>query len=108
MRDRLKNNKKAVFGPFLRRIGAMFVDVFRSIDAVMRGRAVEAIEYEIAELDNLFGLMVMGSFIGIPAPPIHVTMALLPVMHKEMVLMLDKVATAHDPLGDLFSVLQID
>jgi hypothetical protein len=52
--------------------------------------------------------MVMGSFIGIPAPPVHVTMDLLPVMHKEMAIMLDKVATAHDPLGDLFSVLQID
>jgi hypothetical protein len=29
-------------------------------------------------------------------------------MEKEMEIMLEKVSTAHDPLGDLFSVLGID
>jgi hypothetical protein len=35
-------------------------------------------------------------------------MALLPEMEKELGIMLEKVSTAHDPLGDLFSVLGID
>jgi len=51
---------------------------------------------------------VLGAFIGIPSPPIHITMALLPVMENELEIMLEKVSTAHDPLGDLFSVLDID
>ena len=76
--------------------------------AVMRGRAVETIAYEIEELDNIFGVLVLGTFIGIPSPPIHVTMDLLPLMEKELTLMLDKISTAHDPLGNLFSVLEID
>jgi hypothetical protein len=74
----------------------------------MRGRAVEAVEYELEELDHIFGILVLGAFIGIPSPPIHITMELLPLMDKELDIMLEKISTAHDPLGELFSVLDID
>jgi len=84
------------------------ITAFKNMDAVMRGKAVETIEYELEELDNIFAVIVLGAFIGIPSPPIHVTMALLPIMEKEFETMLEKVSTAHDPLGDLFSVLDID
>ena len=81
---------------------------FQVADEVMRGKAVGTIEYEVGELDNIFAILVLGAFIGIPSPPIHITMALLPEMGKELEIMLEKVSTAHDPLGDLFSVLDID
>ena len=84
------------------------VSAFKVADEVMRGKAVETIEYEVEELDNIFGILVLGAFIGIPSPPIHITMELLPLMEKEFEIMLEKVSTAHDPLGDLFSVLDID
>ena len=84
------------------------VSAFKISDAVMRGQAVQTIEYEVEELDNIFGILVLGAFIGIPSPPIHITMALLPHMEKELHIILEKVSTAHDPLGDLFSVLDID
>lgn len=82
--------------------------LWQSADAVMRGKAVEAIEYEIDELVNIFGILVLGTFIGIPAPPVHVSMELLPLMSEELDVMLDRIMTAHDPLGDLFSVFSID
>lgn len=82
--------------------------VLQTTDAVMRGRAVETVGYELEELENIFGILVLGAFIGIPSPPIHITMALFPLMDREINLMLEKVSTAHDPLGDLFSVLGID
>jgi hypothetical protein len=81
---------------------------FATTDAVMRGRAVDTVQYELEELDHIFGVLVLGAFIGIPAPPIHITMDLLPLMERDLNLMLEKVSTAHDPLGDLFSVLEID
>jgi hypothetical protein len=84
------------------------IDVFKITDEVMRSKAVETIEHEVAELDNIFGILVLGAFIGIPSPPIHITMELLPLMDKELDIMLDKVLTAHDPLGHLFSVLGVD
>ena len=84
------------------------VSAFNVADEVMRSKAVETIEYEVGELDNIFAILVLGAFIGIPSPPIHITMALLPEMENELEIMIEKVSTAHDPLGDLFSVLDID
>lgn len=94
--------------PPFKSIKDKIVSVFKDTDMVMRGKAVETVEYEVEELDNIFGILVLGAFIGIPSPPMHITMELLPLMEKELHIMLEKVLTAHDPLGDLFSVLGID
>ena len=77
-------------------------------DQVVRSKAVGTIEYEAEELDHVFGLLVLGMFIGMPSPPIHISMALFPLMEEEFTLMLDKITTAHDPLAELFSTLDID
>ena len=94
--------------PLLNIVKDKIVSAFNVADEVMRSKAVETIEYEVGELDNIFAILVLGAFIGIPSPPIHITMALLPEMEKELEIMLEKVSIAHDPLGDLFSVLDID
>jgi hypothetical protein len=94
--------------PFLEWFKKQITEAFKISDEVMRHKAVETIEHEVAELDNIFGILVLGAFIGIPSPPIHITMELLPLMDKEFEIMLDKVLTAHDPLGHLFSVLGIN
>jgi hypothetical protein len=83
-------------------------DAFRITDMTMRAKAVDIIEYEVAELDNIFAILVLGAFVGIPSPPIFISTQLLPLMEKELDVMLAKVATAHDPLGELFSVLGVD
>jgi hypothetical protein len=75
---------------------------------MMRAKAVETIDYEVEELENIFALLVLGAFIGMPSPPLHITMDLMPLMEKDLKVMIEKVATAHDPLGNLFAVLDID
>jgi hypothetical protein len=67
--------------PILNAIKHKMASAFQAADEVMRARAVGTIEYEVEELDNIFAVLVLGVFIGIPA---------------------------HDPLGDLFSILGID
>jgi hypothetical protein len=94
--------------PIVKTFKDKIVSAFQVADEVLRSKAVETIEYEVGELDNIFAILVLGAFIGIPSPPIHITMGLLPEMGKELEIMLEKVSTAHDPLGDLFSVLDID
>ena len=94
--------------PIVKTVKDKIVSAFQVADEVLRSKAVETIEYEVGELDNIFAILVLGAFIGIPSPPIHITMALLPEMENELEIMLEKVSTAHDPLGDLFSVLDID
>lgn len=91
---------------------AAFKDIllkfWRTADQVHRHQAVQTIEYELEELENIFAILVLGALIGIPAPPVQITLELLPYMERELKLMLDKIGTAHDPLGDLFSVLGIE
>ena len=83
-------------------------DVYQVTDAVFRSRACDTMEHELEELEHIFALLVLGSFVGIPSPPIQITMEMMPVMEHEFALMLSKVTTAHDPLGELFSVFSID
>ena len=94
--------------PILNSIKGKMALAFHAADEVMRAKAVGTIEYEVGELENIFAILVLGAFIGIPSPPIHITMALLPEMEEDFEIMLEKVSTAHDPLGELFSVLDID
>lgn len=91
-----------------RSLTARLQNLWRLAEQSARTRAVDVIAYEAAELDNIFAVLVLGVFIGIPAPPIHLTMELLPMLETECQTMLARVATAHDPLGDLFSILGVD
>ena len=82
--------------------------IWIAVDSTAREKAVETLVYENEEREHIFALLVLGMFVGQPAPPLHLTMALAPLMEREMMLMLAKVGTAHDPLADLFAVLKID
>lgn len=92
----------------LSRILKRLRSVYQIADAVYRDKACDTVEHELEELEHIFALLVLGCFVGIPSPPIQITMEMMPVMEREFALMLDKVATAHDPLGELFSVFSID
>ncbi len=69
--------------------------------------AVETLEYELGEMENIFGLLVLGSFIGFPAPPMQITLDLLPEMEKHFVLMLNKVDMAQSPISGLLSTFDV-
>ncbi|MDC7226832.1 MAG: hypothetical protein PQJ61_08700 [Spirochaetales bacterium] len=73
--------------------------------AANRNKAVSIIEYEAGELENIFSLLVMGSFIGMPSPPAHISLQLMPLMEREMKIMFNKVGTANDALADIIETL---
>jgi hypothetical protein len=81
--------------------------LWRLVDAVGRAKAVDSLALELEELENIFSLLVLGAFVGLPSPPIHLTMDLMPVMPHDFERMMEKIGTAHDPLGLLFSSLGI-
>lgn len=84
------------------------VSGWRSVyEAVARGKAVDTIEQETEEFENIFGILVLGSFVGMPSPPMQISLDLMPFMEKELILMMEKVDTAHAPISKLFSVLDI-
>jgi hypothetical protein len=84
-----------------------FKDAFKIFASANRKRAVETIEHERTELENIFAIIVFGSFIGFPSPPMHITFELMPYLEKELNLMLEKVDTANEPISDLFSIFDI-
>ncbi len=95
-------------------MNALIDKILRSIkknwqlyEAVTRETAVESIEFELGEMENIFSLLVLGSFIGLPAPPMQITLDLLPEMEAHLDIMLNKVDMANEPISNLFSVFEV-
>jgi len=78
---------------------------FKDLQIINSNKATEILEFEVLELRNIFALMLFGSFVGMPAPPVHITLQLLPLMEKEVQLMLRRINVAHDALAEIVSRL---
>ena len=94
--------------PIVKTIKNKLLEAWKIADGVARGKAVESIEYVTEEMDHIFGILVLGSFVGLPSPPMQISLDLMPFMEQELMLMMEKVDTAHEPISDLFSELDID
>ncbi len=81
--------------------------IWQVYDRNARAKLTEAAEYEITELEHVFGLLTLGSFIGLPSPPLGITLDLIPVMEQHLILLSDKVDTASAPLSDLASIFEV-
>ncbi len=90
-----------------RKIKARLLALWETADSVARNKAVETLEPELEELEHVFALLVQGAFVGIPSPPMQISLALLPLMEREMMLMMDKIDTANEPLSHLFSIFDV-
>jgi hypothetical protein len=86
---------------FFRRARDAYVEVFSD-------KATSMVAWEERELTNIFAVLVLGMFVGLPSPPAQITLELLPEMEDEFWLMLEKVETAQDPLAEMFSVLEVE
>jgi hypothetical protein len=95
------------FKAFALNLKDKFVRLSRIADEVARGKAVDAIEAELEELEHLFALIVQGAFVGIPSPPMQISLELLPLMEREVLLMIEKLDTANEPLSHLFSTFDV-
>lgn len=83
------------------------MEFWRIGEEVGRGKAVGALESELEEMENIFGVLVLGSFVGMPSPPMQISLDLMPHMEKELILMMEKVDTANEPISRLFSTFDI-
>ncbi len=81
--------------------------LWKTLDTINRYKAVEYHEWEEKELKNTFALLVAGSFIGIASPPIQITLELLPYMEDELKIMFERMDASVDPIGEMFSNLDV-
>jgi len=79
-----------------------------TIAQVNREKAVEFVEFELKELENIFSLLILGGFVGLPSPPAPIAMELFPLMERELKIMLSRSDFAQDPLASLMGILQVD
>ena len=76
-------------------------------DTLIRGHATGVIEMEYLELEHIFALLILGQFVGLPAPPPQITLDLLPVMEQHLILLIRRTEVARGPLSELFSTLEV-
>ena len=83
-------------------------DILSSIDRTHRGQAAALTEVEVRELENIFALLLLGSFVGLPAPPSFLSVELLPYMEHELKVLNSRARDAGDMLGEMCGTLGID
>jgi hypothetical protein len=94
-------------GELLKKLFQKITQTWGLYKEAAQATAVETIETELGEMENIFGLLVLGSFIGFPSPPMQITLDLLPEMEKHFVLMLNKVDMAQSPISELLSTFDV-
>lgn len=82
--------------------------MLKILTQIQREKATAVLEFEVKELQNLFALLLLGSFVGLPAPPPAITLELLPLMEAELATMASRADFAQDPLGALMGMLNVD
>jgi hypothetical protein len=89
-------------------IKAFFKEAYVVVRQVNRDKATGMLEFELKELENIFLLLIIGGFVGMPSPPAPVALELLPYLEKEIAIMLSRSDLSNDPLGALMGMLEID
>jgi hypothetical protein len=72
-----------------------------------KSRSTEYLEFELRELENIFAILLMGSFIGIPSPPTPVVLRVIPYMAREMAVMSRRAEMADDVFGEIAGLLDV-
>lgn len=59
-------------------------EALSSMEKGFRMSSVSAIQFELQELENMFCLLLLASFAGIPCPPSFLSLDLLPHLEREL------------------------
>ena len=90
-----------------RSFGQIIKSAIHVATQVNREKATGFLEFEAKELDNIFALLVLGGFAGLPSPPSPIAIELLPYMEKELIMLLSRTDLAQDPIGVLAGLLEM-
>lgn len=81
---------------------------FKGFLGSFKARSTEFIEFEERELENIFAVLLMGSFIGIPSPPTTLLMRIMPHMVREMYVMQRRAVDMDDIIGEMAGLMDIE
>jgi hypothetical protein len=78
------------------------------VGSTHRARVAALTVAEVAELRNVFALLLLGAFVGMPSPPTFLAVELLPFMEKELRILDRRANDACDMLAEMCGMLGID
>lgn len=81
--------------------------VCNDIGASHRANACALTVTEVEELQNIFALLLLGSFVGLPSPPSFLAVELLPYMQKELEILNKRARDTNDMLAEMCGTLGI-
>lgn len=76
----------------------------KDFEGGLRSRSTEYIEFELREMENIFSLLLVGSFVGIPSPPSNISIKLMPYIVREMYVMGRRAGDMDDVTGEVFGL----
>ena len=86
-------------------------DILRTIcsdiGASHRANACALTVTEVEALQNIFALLLLGSFVGLPSPPSFLAVELLPHMQEELEILNKRAQDAGDMLAEMFGTLGV-
>ncbi|MCD6152642.1 MAG: hypothetical protein J7J07_01870 [Syntrophobacterales bacterium] len=82
--------------------------IFSDFHAMHREDAVALTIVEMEELENIFALLLLGSFVGFPSPPTFLAIELLPFMGEELNILNRRAEDAGDMLAEMCGTIGID
>ena len=69
--------------------------------------SVDYVVVELRELENVFALLILGSFVGIPSPPTPIALRLLPYMARELLIMQRVSSRLDDMLAEMAGIFEV-
>jgi len=77
------------------------------LSGMFRGMSVDYVVVELRELENVFALIILGSFVGIPSPPTPIALRLLPYMARELLIMQRISSRLDDMLAEMAGLFEV-
>ena len=77
------------------------------IDKTHRRNACALTVTEVEELQNIFALLLLGSFVGLPSPPSFLAVELLPYLQQELEILHKRAQDANDMMAEMFGTLGV-
>jgi len=82
--------------------------MLNAVASIFKGKSIEYIGVELRELENIFALLIIGSFIGLPSPPTSISLRLLPYLGRELIVVTHISERLDDMLGEMAGIFDIE
>ncbi len=80
---------------------------WETMETVHRGKAVEALQNELTEMENMFCLLSMSGLLGFPMPIFYHSLEYLPDMQAEWQKFFHKAERADDMLASIAGMSEL-